>query len=697
MKLKLSLLSISLLAALSNQAAADELPTAAPLETIEVTGDFQRESLQTLSASASVMGEVEMTHRGASYLDELLNSTANVNFTAGASRGRFVQIRGVGLRSQFVDPITPSVGMLVDGINYSGLGGSALLFDIDQVTLYRGPQGTRFGADAMGGIIDLQSHAPTQDSALKLRVGAGNYNSYEAGLAAGTGLTDSTAGRISLYQRGSDGYVDNLYLNKPTQDQQERLARVKLNSQLTDALTVNLAVHHIDIDNGYDGFTLDNTRNSVANLPGKDTQESDAFALSALYTGLSAFDIEFQGTGLQADTEYSYDEDWTCHDATQPKLCAAGLHPDHYESFDSYLRDHERGTLEVKLMDKQGDWVLGAYAQRRDVDLTRQYTWLSNDFRSSYDVSSQALFGQKVTHLNEQTRLITGLRVERYDSEYLDTNGFAIDQDDTMVGGKLALEYQVVPRTMIYTSLSRGYKVGGANGEALAKAKDEGFSIPASAFSFEPEYLWNAEFGVKGQSEDKKHTLSVTAFYMEREDMQLKQWRIDGVQFAGFISNAGKGENYGLEIEGQRLITDQLTLNYSLGYLDTKIEDFVTTSGANFDGREQAQAPKYQYAFSADYSVLENLVLSVGVEGKDDYFFSDSHNEQAPSQNLINASVSYYGEQWSLTAWGRNLADRDVPVRGFYFGNDPRDGYTARNYVQYGEPRVFGLTFTYDL
>ncbi|TMP29884.1 TonB-dependent receptor [Pseudoalteromonas rubra] len=693
MKLKLSSLSISLLAALSYQAAADESLAAAPLETIEVTGDFQRESLQTLSASASVLGEVEMTHRGASYLDELLNSTANVNFTAGASRGRFVQIRGVGLRSQFVDPITPSVGMLVDGINYSGLGGSALLFDIDQVTLYRGPQGTRFGADAMGGIIDLQSHAPTQDTDLKLRLGAGNYNSYEAGLAAGTGLTDNTAARFSVYQRGSDGYVDNLYLDKPTQDQEESLARFKLSSQLTDALTMNLVVHHIDINNGYDGFTLDNTRNSVANQPGKDTQKSDAFAISALYTGLSAFDIELQGTGLQADTEYSYDEDWTCHDATQAQLCAAGLHPDHYVGFDNYLRDHERGSLEIKLKDKQGDWVIGAYAQRRDVALSRR----NATFKSHYDVSNQAVFGQKVTLLNDQTRLITGLRVERYDSEYTDSNGFTIDQDDTMVGGKLALEYQVVPRTMIYTSLSRGYKVGGANGEALAKFKDKGFSIPASAFSFEPEYLWNAEFGVKGQSEDKKHTLAVTAFYMEREDMQLKQWTVSGVQFAGFISNAGKGENYGLEIEGQRVFTDQLTLNYSLGYLDTKIEDFVTTSGENFDGREQAQSPKYQYAFSADYSVLENLVVTLGLEGKDDYFFSDSHNEQAPSQNLINASVSYYGEQWSLTAWGRNLADRDVPVRGFYIMNDPRIGYETSRYVQYGEPRVFGLTFTYDL
>ena len=81
----------------------------------------------------------------------MLNTAANVNFNTGASRGRFIQIRGVGLRSQFVDPVNPSVGLLIDGINYSGLGGSSLLFDTQQAEIYRGPQGTRFGADAMAG------------------------------------------------------------------------------------------------------------------------------------------------------------------------------------------------------------------------------------------------------------------------------------------------------------------------------------------------------------------------------------------------------------------------------------------------------------------------------------------------------------------------------------------------------------------
>jgi len=197
MNLRLSLITAALLPLISTPliANADD----SDLERIVVTGDFQRESIQTLSASASLFSKDEINQRGASYLDEMLGSTANVNFTSGASRGRYIQIRGVGLRSQFVDPINPSVGLVIDGINYSGLGGSSLLFDIDQVEIYRGPQGTRFGADGMAGMIQMESAQATADPSLKLQVGMGTYNSREAGLAASTGLTDDTSARVSYF------------------------------------------------------------------------------------------------------------------------------------------------------------------------------------------------------------------------------------------------------------------------------------------------------------------------------------------------------------------------------------------------------------------------------------------------------------------------------------------------------------------
>ena len=699
MNLRLSLITAALLPLLGAPIAANADDS--DLERIVVTGDFQRESIQTLSASASLFSEDEINQRGASYLDEMLGSTANVNFASGASRGRYIQIRGVGLRSQFVDPINPSVGLVIDGINYSGLGGSSLLFDIDQVEIYRGPQGTRFGADGMAGMIQMGSAKATSDPSLKLQVGAGTYNTREAGIAASTGLTDDTSARVSYFRRKSDGYVDNLYLNDETQNQDEQVARFKINSQLTKHLNTELNLHYIDINNGYDAFTLDNSRNSVADEPGQDNQESYAIGVNNTYTGFDAFDVNLNLSAIDTELLYSFDEDWVCNDTSEPKLCAAGLHPDGYSSTDLYSRDRDDQSVDLQFNSKTGNWVAGIYYQNRDVDLERQYTWLASPFSSTYETSNVAVYGQVATPIGPKTTLITGLRVEQYQGDYTDSNGFIQDTDDVMVGGKIALEYQVIDRTMIYTSITRGYKAGGINSEALAKAKDEGLNLSADFFqqhtSFDPEYLWSGEFGVKGSSLDDKFTLRLAAFYMHRDDIQLKAWQVEGQQFTGYVDNASSGSNYGLEVEGSYQLTDNLFLTGSAGYLNTEIDDFVTQSGLNQDGREQAQSPKYQYAFTARYNFTSELYGMIGVEGKDDYYFSDSHNSQAPSSNLVNLSFGYEADMWAVRAWARNVFDETVPTRGFEFGNDPQDGYTTHTYTQLGEPRVAGVTFTLNL
>ena len=699
MNLRLSLITATLLPLFGAPIYANADDT--DLEKIIVTGDFQKESIQTLSASASLFSEDEVNLRGATYLDEMLASAANVNFASGASRGRYIQIRGVGLRSQFVDPINPSVGLVIDGINYSGLGGSSLLFDIDQVEIYRGPQGTRFGADGMAGMIQMQSANATSDPSLKLHLGAGTYNSHEAGVAASTGLTDDTSARVSYFRRKSDGYVNNLYLNDETQNQDEQVARFKLNSQLTAHLNSELNLHYIDINNGYDAFTLDNSRNSLADQPGEDNQQSYAVGLNNTYTGFDAFDVSLNLSAIDTELFYSFDEDWVCNDTSKPQLCASGLHPDGYSSTDIYSRDRDDQALDLQFNGKTGNWVAGIYYQNRDVDLERQYTWLANPFASTYETNNMAAYGQLATAIGPKTTLITGLRVEQYQGDYTDSNGFIEETDDIMLGGKVALEYQVIDRTMIYTSITRGYKAGGINSEALAKAKDEGLSLDADFFkqhtSFDPEYLWSGEFGVKGSSLDDKFTLRLAAFYMHRDNIQLKSWQVSDQQFTGYVANASSGSNYGLEIEGSYQLTPNLFITGSAGYLDTKINDFVTKSGLNQDGREQAQAPKYQYAFSARYNVTDELYAMLGVEGKDDYYFSDSHNAQAPNTNLVNVSIGYEADMWAVRAWARNVFDETVPTRGFEFGNNPLDGYATQTYTQLGEPRVAGVTFTLNL
>lgn len=702
MKTSLKLVSAAILASLSATSLANQ--DTYNFEVITVTGDFKQESVQTLSASVHVLGEEDIALRNAVHLDELLNTAANINYTSGASRGRFIQIRGIGLRSQFVDPVNPSVGLLIDGINYSGLGGSALLFDTEQAEIYRGPQGTRFGADAMAGMIHINTAAASTNAQGKLQLGVGNYNSYNLGVAAGGGIDDVVGLRASVYQNVSDGYVDNIYLNDATQDQDELVARFKAKTDFSDIFVSELNVHYIDIENGYDAFTLDNSRNSVADEPGQDNQESVAFSWRNNYSGLDAFDINFNVTALNADLLYGYDEDWVCNDASEAELCEAGLHPWGYSSTDAYSRERQDRSLELNTQSKEGDWIAGIYYQTKDEELTRAYTWQAQDFSSNYQVDNIALFGQLETRIDERTVLITGLRAENYQADYIDNNGFVESVDDSMVGGKLALEHQVNQQAMIYTSLSRGYKAGGVNGEALAKARDGG--VDQNFFEaikyFAPEYLWSGEFGVKGVSKDQRLVLRLAAFYMYRDNMQVKaykEYKADETSepvFVGYLDNAASGRNYGLEIDGRYQLTDRISLNGAVGYLRTRMDDFVNADGESKDGREQAQAPRYNYAFSARFDATDNLYLNLGIEGKDYYYFSDSHDSRAESVNLVNAKIGYSRNAWEVSAWVRNMFNQDYATRGFEFGNDPRDFYETHTYVQFAEPRMAGVSFTYQ-
>jgi hypothetical protein len=113
-------------------------------------------------------------------------------------------------------------------------------------------------------------------------------------------------------------------------------------------------------------------------------------------------------------------------------------------------------------------------------------------------------------------------------------------------------------------------------------------------------------------------------------------------------------------------------------------------------GRAPAQSPKYQYNVGFDYTFLENFIFKANVEGMGSYYFSNTHNQKSDSYALLNSAITYVGDHWSATIWGRNLADKAYDVRGFYFGNNPAHGYAEELYTQKGDPRTFGFTLSYD-
>jgi outer membrane receptor protein involved in Fe transport len=677
-------------------AAADE-PS---IERITVEGEFRRQGIEDVAASVSVLDSDDIRQRQAEHLEEALSMAPNVNLASGGSRANFFQIRGIGERSQFVDPVNPSVGLIIDSINYSGLGAAGTLFDIGQVEVFRGPQSTRFGADAMAGMIYLSSTPLSDVTSGQVEATWANYNTYSAGAAFGGALTDDVLARGSLYLHQSDGFMENIFLNRSdTQNQDELTLRLNGAWQLADDLEVLMTYHRFDIDNGYDAFSLDLNRQTLSDTPGRDTLDSHAGRVQFNVSGLSGTELQLSLSALTAEQIYSFDEDWAFE----------GIAPGwEYNSFDGYYRDRDDLTAELRwlstqplqLAGLQTDWIAGAYLRNSDRDLTREYTYLDGPFSSRYETRTWAVYGELIQQWTQRLSATYGLRLQGYDNDYHDSRDVVANPTDTTWGGRASLQYRLNDNEQFYGSIARGFKPGGVNGEALGRASDDGLEgvsdFLESVATFAPEFLVNTEAGYRAFFPQHSMGLRLTAFYSWRDDMQVNTYVVRDQQFVSYLGNASSGKNYGVESEFEYIPSDQLRWFASLGIMQTELQDFVLEDGTELSGREQAHAPGYQFHAGAEVNFTADLQLRVEVDGRDSFYFSNSHNERASSYELLHARLNYQYGDWLFSLWARNLLDEDYETRGFYFGNDPRDEYTAKNYVQYGEPRRVGLTARYS-
>tara|TARA_B110000879_G_scaffold100225_1_gene135963 strand:+ start:33642 stop:35729 length:2088 start_codon:yes stop_codon:yes gene_type:complete len=661
---------------------------------IIVSADLRNATLLESAASISVINSQAIKQRQARHLEQVLNIAPNVNFSSGASRGRFIQIRGIGERSQFIEPLNPSVGILVDGIDFTGIAGAATTMDIQQVEILRGPQGTLYGANALAGLIYLQSVQPGTETEGNLSVSLGDYGTETISGALGGPINDTLGYRLAVQQHSSDGYIENDFLGRDDTNNIDELSlRSILDWQASIDTNLKLTIFHVNADNGYDAFSLDNTRHTLSDNPGHDRHEATALALQSSWQGNQSFELASTLSYANNNLEYGYDEDWTNPDICVDFVCVF----DGYASVDNYSRDRENTSLDVRLVSKEGgqifrgdtDWVIGAYWREQDEQLLREYTFAAGDFASDFDTTSKAIYAQLDTHLSDALTLTTGLRFEKRSADYGDSELVAHSVNESLWGGRIALQYQAVSNTMIYGLVSRGYKAGGVNSDPDLDAADREFGT---------EQMWNIETGVKGLWLDDTLQTQISAFYQLRDDIQIKQSLVQpmvsgGSSFTDYFSNAAEGTNYGVEAEFNWLVTDMVALFGSVGLLKT---EFDTPLSDTLDSREQAHAPSHQFALGTSVQLTDSLALTIDIEGKDEFFLSSSHETKSDAYEMVNANMTYDTGDWELSIWGRNLTDEDVIVRGFSFPNDPRKGYINEPYYQFGAPRVFGFTGQYD-
>ncbi len=433
------------------------------LDPIVVSSDFREKKLSETSNTVTVVGTEELYDKSSQAFEEVIGQTPNVNFTAGASRAHYVQIRGIGERSQFVTPVNPSVGIVLDGIDFSQSALGITMFDVQQVEILKGPQGTTFGANGMAGVINISSNEPTEELEGHVESTVGNYNTKAVGLAiGGTLIKDTLEGRLSVYQNKSDGYMKNSFLGRDdTQNIDELTLKTQLRWYASDNHTIDFNFMHIDVNNGYDAFTLDNSRDSHADNPGKDTQKTDAFSLRSTYQIEDTMHLISSVSYSNSDLEYSYDEDWTY----------VGEYAGGYSWRDQYLRKRIQKDVDVRLVsDEEGrifdsttDWTVGVYYKDYSENLKRKHEKKGSPtelLNSEYQTKNKAIYGQLDSALTEKLTLTTGIRIEKWESQYSDSAAFTDSTDETLYGGKIGLEYTASTNHLYYVTLSKGYKPG---------------------------------------------------------------------------------------------------------------------------------------------------------------------------------------------------------------------------------------------
>ena len=675
------------------------------LDPILVTSDFREKKLSQTENSVALIGEEKLYDKASQSFAETISSTPNVNFSAGASKGKYIQIRGIGERGQFETPINPSVGINIDGIDFSNTSLGVTMFDVEQIEVLRGPQGTNFGANAMAGVINLQSKAPTKEREAHIEATLGNYNTKAIGAAVGGSIIDEKLlGRISIYKNQSDGYIENKHLNREdTNNIDEMSGKAALSWLVNDTNTIDINLMHTKIENGYDAFNFTNDRTTYSDNPGEDRLNTKAGAIKITSQLNSGMHLISKFSHSNSDSTYSYDEDWS-----YPSEFTTDFGP--YIGFDEYKRERKQNDFDIRLIsDEDGHifnnstaWTIGAYIKHDTEDLQRNYTGgtpsegtTTSIFTSNYKTKSNAIYGQLDSKITNRLILTTGLRAERWEAKYSDSKDVSINTDEQLLGGKIGISYQQSSNTMHYITLSKGYKPGGVNANN---------SLNSDLKEYQTETLWNVDAGRTFSGLDNKLKTRLNLFYGKRKDQQVNTFKEPikaGGSFIGYTANAAKGHYYGIETEMNFYPNDNVHLFTNVGLLKAKFDEYKNPNptAINMDGRDPAQSPSYQYSVGGDIMLTDSLLFKANVEGKNDYYFSNRHNDKSKSYTILNSSLEYIQDNWSATLWGRNLADESYQTRGFNFGeygNNPGNGYASELYTQQGSPRTFGVTLSYD-
>jgi len=693
--MKLQLYTLSVLWALTFSLNAQKY-TVAPDTSVYLVGELSEivikaskdnVTFKSLPASVTVISETLITNNE---IKSLNGATASIpNFFMpeyGSKLTSPVYIRGIGSRIN-----SPSVGLYVDHVPYFEKASFSFdFFDIKRIEVLRGPQGTLFGRNTMGGIVNIITTSPLDYTGSNISLTAGTYGTYSVTAGHYARPNDRFAWSGAVNWLHNNGFHTNVYSDEKVDKLNSWGARNRVIYELTGRLTLeNIAGAEISRQGGYP-YAIYNDETGKAeeiNYNQKSIYNRNMFsdALLLNYSG-AAFDIT-------ATTSYQYLDD------------LQGIDQDFTADSLYYINQEQRQNMvsqEIIARSKQAKryrWLFGGYAFHQSFDNAVDVDVYKSEmsYLKTYDhkISGFALFHQS-TLADFPVRGLTvtaGLRLDTerdflYYTYDRTLNGTYALLADTVYPALKSLE--IIPRfaltykfnnQSIYAVAARGYKTGGFNST---------FERPGD-LTFEPEFSWNYEIGIKSPLVRNMLYADVAIFYIDWQNQQIYQTVPSGR--GSMLKNAGHSVSKGAEVSLRASMKKDYEFNISYGYTHATFISNIVNEELNYNGNFLPYVPRHTLALNAsksfmikDSKVIDNIRVNLLYRGNGEIFWDEENENRQSYYGLADAKISFMKGSLQFDLWCKNIFNTDYAA--FYFEA------LGNRYMQPGKPAQAGANLS---
>lgn len=685
--------------------------SASQLDEVIVSAEKKEQRLVTLPYSISSLSARQINQYRLWNTRELTGIVPN--FFAGHSGDdrNVISIRGITTTSY-----DPAVAVYVDGVNQFSLDTYIpQLNDVERVEVLRGPQGTLYGRNAMGGVINIITKQPSNKTKAFVELTNGNYDQfrYTAGLQTPVLKNRLYLGASAMIQ-GRDGYYQNEFNNKSFDEQQGFSGNYFLKYLVNSRWTITANYKHQNNQN-WGAFPLVNGVESALEDPYVLNQNAVGKMMDN--TSNASLAVQHRSNKLVFSSQTAYQKNYRYYksplDGDFSPLDAVSIINDYGKDFNKVNVWTQEFRLNNSPSASSLNWTAGAYLFSQ-VAPVKQATYFGEDaemigapmtnFASITTSKARnrglAFFGQAEYAISDKWNVLAGLRYD-YESKKLNVLGeFQPDGADPILtrpdtsasagfsafSPKLGISYSINAKGRLFANFTRGFRTGG-----LTSLGSDPSQPPL--FSYKPEYSSNLELGFRQELLDRKLRLGITVFYTELTDAQVPTLVLpDAITIT---RNTGKLLSRGLELELAAKPFKGLELDYSFGTTRAKYSSLkVSNNGGELDlsGKRQLFTPSLTSMLAVQYQrlIFPRAHMGILLRGEwlylgEQYFNLSNSIRQSPYQ-LLNARAGIYTRRSEFFFWSRNLTDQQYISYAYDFGA-----------VHIAPPATYGLTYRYTI